>query len=194
MTEPTEKEIAERCNAIIKILNDGNTPDSNEVKFLLSTDIVARNSMNPEEGPIGAFAAKMMEIINRKHCIQSAKMCEIKRNETVLEIGTGGHGYAMEVLLGTKDLKKLVGIEISDYLREKMNAKFEKEIERGDLTMIENDCKDLKDIFPDDDSVDCILAVNVVYFLHPLDEYLKEMYRILKPKTGRILLSCKLFV
>ena len=76
-------------------------------------------------------------------------------------------------------------------MRDQVRQKFSTVIERKDLMMVGTDCKDLKAIFPNDESVDCILAINVVYFLHPLREYLKEMYRVLKPCTGRILLSCK---
>jgi len=187
----TEMEIGERCNAIIKNLDEGKSPDANEIKFLISTDVVSRNMRNPENGPIGKFAAKMMENVNRNQCVGSAEKCNLKPDESVLEIGTGGHGFAMEKLLKTKGLKKLVGIEISDSLRAQVAQKFEKEIQRNELTLVGTDCKDLKEIFPIDDSVDCILAINVVYFLHPLGEYLKEMYRVLKPKDGRILLSCK---
>ena len=188
---PTEIEIGERCNAIIKNLEDGKSPDANEIKFLVSTDAVSRNMRNPGDGPIGKFAAKIMENVNRKQCTGSAEKCKLQPNETVLEIGTGGHGFAMEVFLKTKGLKKLVGIEISDSLRAQVAHKFATELKRNDLVLVGTDCKDLKEIFPDDDSVDCILAINVVYFLHPLGEYLMEMYRVLKPNRGRILLSCK---
>ena len=189
--KPTETEIGERCNAILKDIDNGKSPDVNEIKFLVSTDAVSRNMRNPGDGPIGKFAAKMMENVNLKQCVGSAEKCNLKPNETVLEIGTGGHGFAMEVFLKTKGLKKLVGIEISDNLRNQVAEKFEKEIQRNELMLVGTDCKDLKGIFPNNDSVDCILAINVVYFLHPLGEYLKEMYRVLKPKDGRILLSCK---
>jgi len=83
------------------------------------------------------------------------------------------------------------GIEISDSLRAQVAHKFGTELKRNDLVLVGTDCKDLKEIFPDDDSVDCILAINVVYFLHPLRGYLMEMYRVLKPNRGRVLLSCK---
>ena len=191
MSEPSDAEIAQRCNAMLLKLEDGKSPDSNEIKFLVSTDTVSRNMRNPDNGPIGRFAAKMMEQINLKQCVGSAEKCDIQPGETVLEIGTGGHGYAMEVFLKTKGLKNLIGIEISDKLRNEVETKFSNSIDRKELTLIGTDCKDLTNIFPNDNMVDCILAVNVVYFLHPLKEYLKEMYRVLKPCTGRILLSCK---
>ena len=118
-------------------------------------------------------------------------MVEAKSGEIVLEIGVGGHGLAMEVLLKTKGLTQLVGIEISDNLRDQVSKKFAKEIENKQLTLFGTDCKDLNIIFPLNNSVDCILAINVIYFLHPLKDYLRELYRVLKPRTGRVLFSCK---
>ena len=76
-------------------------------------------------------------------------------------------------------------------MRDQVSQKFSTVIKRKELMIVGKDCKDLLEIFPNDKSVDCILAINVVYFLHPLREYLKEMYRVLKPCSGRILLSCK---
>lgn len=38
---------------------------------------------------------------------------------------------------------------------------------------------------PEDGTVDRLFAVNVIYFLHPLQEYLREFLRVLKPNSGR---------
>ena len=45
-SQPTEIVIGERCNAIIKNLDEGKSPDANEIKFLISTDAVSRNMRN----------------------------------------------------------------------------------------------------------------------------------------------------
>ena len=111
--QPTVAEIEERCKAILVNLDSGKSPEASEIKFLVSTDIVSSNMRSPGDGPIGKFAAKMMENINIKQCIGSAEKCNIQPGETVLEIGTGGHGHAMGVLLKTKGLQQLVGIEMA---------------------------------------------------------------------------------
>ena len=39
-------------------------------------------------------------------------------------------------------------------------------------------------------SIDYILAINVIYFLNPLEDYIKEMFRVIRP-NGKILIVCK---
>ena len=46
------------------------------------------------------------------------------------------------------------------------------------IELFENDAKNLKDII-NNNSIDKILLINVIYFLNPLDLYLKEFKRIL---------------
>lgn len=52
-----------------------------------------------------------------------------------------------------------------------------------------NDAKDMRS-FLRTSSVDKLLAVNVVYFLDPLEEYIEEIARVLKP-GGSALFACK---
>ena len=191
MTEPSEDEVTKRCHAVLQSLEDGKPYNSNDVKVLCSSNIASCNMRSPDNSPIGKLIDTIMQKSNLKQCTVSAEKCALQPGETVLEIGVGSHGYAMERLLKTKGLKKLVGIEISDYLRHQIRKKFAKQIENKELILCGEDCKNLKNIFPMDNSVDCILAINVVYFLHPLEEYLQEMYRVLKPQIGRILFSGK---
>ena len=42
----------------------------------------------------------------------------------------------------------------------------------------------------ENESIDKVLAVNVIYFLDPLDSYLREILRVLKP-GGRVMFGCK---
>ena len=163
MTEPTEDEVIRRCHAILQSLENGKPYDTNDVRVLCSSDIASRNMRNPGDCTIGKLMAKIMQKSNLRQCTVSAEKCALQPGETVLEIGVGGHGYAMKCLLKTKGLKKLVGIEISDCLRHQISQTFAKEIENEELILFGTDCKDLKNIFPMDNSVDCILAINVVY-------------------------------
>merc|ERR1712176_1692052 len=69
------------------------------------------------------------------------------------------------------------------------------ELPKDMRTIIEvsgDDAKDMKD-FLDNSSVSKIFAMNVVYFLDPLAEYLTELHRVLK-KDGVLFFGCKFHV
>jgi hypothetical protein len=51
------------------------------------------------------------------------------------------------------------------------------------------DARDLSSVVASG-SIDRVLAVNVVYFLDPLDVYARELYRVMAPKS-RGILACK---
>ena len=80
---------------------------------------------------------------------------------------------------------KIIGIEISAEFRKKLlNMKLPKNI-----VILENDAKDLSNEIPNE-SIDKLLAINVIYFLKPITEYILEFKRILK-KGGIGYLGCK---
>ena len=79
----------------------------------------------------------------------------------------------------------IIGIEISAEFRKKLlNMKLPKNI-----VILENDAKDLSNEIPNE-SIDKLLAINVIYFLKPITEYILEFNRILK-KGGIGYLGCK---
>ena len=187
-----EATLEEQCSEILRKINDGQQESAfSELKLLLSNERFSQNARSPENNSIGECAAIIMKNFNRNICTDSAKKCNVKEGEVVLEVGTGGHGYALDVLLRTVGVKKVVGIEISDSLRAEVGNRFASKIQSHELELFGQDCKDLSAIFPASNCIDCILAINVVYFLDPLDDYLKEFHRVLKPGTGRILFSLK---
>lgn len=90
---------------------------------------------------------------------------------------------------------RIVLVEISDDFRKELTRVVQDEIvliqDENDKTIIEiygNDCKDM--IFLEDSSVDKIFAMNVIYFLDPLADYLKELHRVIKP-GGVLVWGCK---
>ncbi len=80
---------------------------------------------------------------------------------------------------------QVFGVEISETYRKKLKLKFENQ----NVSIFSNDAKDLTDVLADA-TVDKILAVNVVYFLEPLDLYIKEFHRIMK-KGSKGIIACK---
>jgi SAM-dependent methyltransferase len=74
---------------------------------------------------------------------------------------------------------RIVCIEISPEFRDKLEQ-VKQQVPYSDRVEIHGvDCKEMP--FLEDSTVDKIFAMNVVYFLDPLDVYLKELHRVLKP-------------
>ena len=80
---------------------------------------------------------------------------------------------------------QVLGIEISESYRESLENKFKHQ----NVVILANDAKELNNVVSDS-SVDKLLAVNVVYFLEPLESYVNEFYRIIK-KGGEGIIACK---
>jgi len=167
-------------------------PDLN----VLSQDSrVAENMRAPEEGTAwGEYAGHVMRLVNKSNVQDAARRLNVGENDFVLEIGPGGHGYSLDVLAprggSEKPFKKLVLNEVSGFFR-KQCAKYIQKRGLSDVEVCGDDCKDLRSAFPEDHTVDKILAVNVIYFLHPLEEYVKEFSRILRPGSGVGLFALK---
>ena len=113
----------------------------------------------------------------------AAERLDIKTGECVLEVGPG-NGHGIEKILSYKP-STVLGIEISHSYRKSLKDKFENQ----NVVILDNDAKDLENIVSDS-SVDKLLAVNVVYFLEPLESYVKEFYRIIK-QGGEGIIACK---
>ena len=105
-----------------------------------------------------------------------------------VELGPG-EGFALKELKrleATRRFQRVIGVEISAAFRASLDKAAEEMPDNFEL--FESDARRL--VFLPDDSTDGILACNVVYFLDPLAEYLKEMHRVLRP-GGVVLFACK---
>jgi SAM-dependent methyltransferase len=138
---------------------------------------------------MGWFAQKIMNMGNGADSIDAvsqivadsgAESSAKKTKPVVVEIGPGA-GHAMRKILDLLAPSKVYGIEISEAFRQQLEADAEvgAAIKSGVVSLHGDDAKDLA--FIPDDSVDLVFAFNVIYFLDPLDAYLKEFKRILKP-------------
>ena len=65
--------------------------------------------------------------------------------------------------------KEIISVEVNDSIRSRLIQKFE----NRNVTILSNDAKRLSDRVKDN-SFDKLLAVNVIYFLHPIIDYAKE--------------------
>ena len=151
-------------------------------KFFKNTRIMAENLRSPNTFFFGFIAKRLMLVGNQKVIEDSVKRLNIKSEDKILEVGSGNGQALIEIL--KKNPKKIKVIEISPIFRNHLKNKFGKKIE-----VYENDAKNLKGIIKNS-SINKILLINVIYFLNPLELYLKELKRILK-KDGTIFIAGK---
>ena len=151
-------------------------------KFFKNTRIMAENLRSPNTFFFGFIAKRLMLVGNQKVIEDSVKRLNIKSEDKILEVGSGNGQALIEIL--KKNPKKIKVIEISPIFRNHLKNKFGKKIE-----VYENDAKNLKGII-NNSSIDKILLINVIYFLNPLELYLRELKRILN-KDGTIFIAGK---
>ena len=151
-------------------------------EYFKNTRIMAENLRSPNSFFFGFIAKRLMLVGNQKVIEDSVQRLNIKREDKVLEIGSGNGQAIIEIL--KKNPKQIKVIEISPIFRNHLKNKFGNKIE-----LYENDAKNLKGII-NNSSIDKILLINVIYFLNPLDLYLKELKRILN-KNGTIFIAGK---
>lgn len=152
---------------------------------------------SPESGPKGFLAMALMKRFNAQSTREGIRRLQLKNSDTYVEIGAG-NGDGLIALLNlsnhqssTKSTmpKRVVLIEISKRFRNELHKIIQKS--NADTSHIEIHSKDCIEMpYLNDNSVDKIFGMNVVYFLHPLEAYLQEMKRVLKP-GGKIVFGCK---
>ena len=152
-------------------------------KFLQHTEWMTENMRSPKTIGLAWVARTLMNYSNAQVSIDIVNRMDLKTTDHVLELGVG-NGLAIKEIAKISE-NKIIGIEISAEFRKKLlNKKLPKNI-----VILENDAKDLSNEIPDG-SIDKLLAINVIYFLKPIEEYILEFKRILK-KGGIGYLGCK---
>ena len=151
-------------------------------KYFKNTRVMAENLRSPNSFFFGFISKRLMLVGNQKVIEDSVERLNVKSEDIILEIGSGNGQALIEIL--KKSPLQLKVIEISSIFRNHLKKKFGNKIE-----LFKNDAKNLKGII-NNGSIDKILLINVIYFLNPLDLYLKELKRILK-KDGTIFIAAK---
>ena len=152
-------------------------------KFLQHTEWMTENMRSPKTIGLAWVARTLMNYSNAQVSIDIVNRMNLEKTDHVLELGVG-NGLAIKEIAKISE-NKIIGIEISAEFRKKLlNKKLPKNI-----VILENDAKDLSNEIPDG-SIDKLLAINVIYFLKPIEEYILEFKRILK-KGGIGYLGCK---
>ena len=152
-------------------------------KILRHTELMTENMRSPKTIGLAWVARTLMHYSNAQVSIDIVNRMKLKELDNVLELGVG-NGLAIKEIAKISG-KQIIGIEIStEFRRNLRKMKLPKNI-----VILENDAKDLSNEIPDG-SIDKLLAINVIYFLKPIEEYILEFKRILK-KGGIGYLGCK---
>ena len=152
-------------------------------KFLQHTEWMTENMRSPKTIGLAWVARTLMNYSNAQVSIDIVNRMDLKKTDYVLELGVG-NGLAIEEIAKISE-NKIIGIEISAEFRKKL---LNKQLPKN-IVILDNDAKDLSNEIPDG-SIDKLLAINVIYFLKPIEEYILEFKRILK-KGGIGYLGCK---
>ena len=152
-------------------------------KFLQHTEWMTENMRSPKTIGLAWVARTLMNYSNAQMSIDIVNRMNLKKTDHVLELGVG-NGLAIKEIAKISE-NKIIGIEISAEFRKKL---LNKQLPKN-IVILENDAKDLSNEIPDG-SIDKLLAINVIYFLKPIEEYILEFKRILK-KGGIGYLGCK---
>ena len=152
-------------------------------KCLQHTELMTENMRSPKTLGLAWVARTLMNYSNAQVSIDIVNRMKLKKTDHVLELGVG-NGLAIKEIAKISG-NKIIGIEISaEFRRNLLRMKLPKNI-----VILENDAKDLSNEIPSG-SIDKILAINVIYFLKPILEYILEFKRILN-KGGIGYLGCK---
>ena len=152
-------------------------------KFLQHTEWMTENMRSPKTIGLAWVARTLMNYSNAQVSIDIVNRMDLKKTDHVLELGVGNVLAIKEMAKISEN--KIIGIEISAEFRKKL---LNKQLPKN-IVILENDAKDLSNEIPDG-SIDKLLAINVIYFLKPIEEYILEFKRILK-KGGIGYLGCK---
>ena len=152
-------------------------------KFLIHTELMTENMRSPKTIGLAWVARTLMNYSNAQVSIDIVNRMKLKKTDNVLELGVGNGLAIKEIakIIGNK----IIGVEISAEFRRnllKMNLP-------KNIVILDNDAKDLSNKVSDG-SIDKLLAINVIYFLKPIEKYILEFKRILK-KGGIGYLGCK---
>lgn len=161
----------------------------NQILFY-TINLIAPQMRAPGVGIAGWLAMKIMDRGNPPSIREGIRRLQLQSTDTFVELGAG-HGVGVRAAYAASP-RRIVAVEISEAFQEKLEAvKLELEQESSSsngggsdtcpsIEVYGQDAKDMK-AFLEDGSVDKMFAMNVVYFLDPLDVYLDEIDRVLKP-------------
>jgi len=121
-------------------------------------------------------------------CGNPAAIAEIKKGETIVDLGAGGgiDCFIAASRVGKKG--KVIGIDMTDEMLEKARESAEKVGEGLGYNVVEFRVGNIMEMPVDDNSVDLVISNCVINLTEDKAKVLDEIYRILKP-GGRFIIS-----
>ncbi len=153
-----------------------------ETPKLLLHDYVADQFAAPS-GFGGSLIALAMRVINWLPYQAAVARLSVRQDDRMLEIGFGP-GSGLRRLTKQAVFGKVFGIDRSRTMVSIATARNQASIDAGRLRLAEGSFEALP--LPEQ-SVDAVLAVNILYFVDPLHKALSEAYRVLAP-GGRLVI------
>jgi SAM-dependent methyltransferase len=117
-------------------------------------------------------------------CGNPVALADIRKGETVLDIGSGG---GLDVFLASKRVGpegKVIGLDMTEQMVEKAR----KNAIKGNYNNVEFKLGEIEDIPVKDNSIDLIMSNCVINLVPDKEKAYREIYRILKP-GGRFVIS-----
>ena len=134
-------------------------------------------------GPGGWLMGRVMEAINRVPNRETIAALAIAPTDVIVEIGHGP-GCALQSLAASAPQGRVYGVDPSPAMHASASLRNREALATGRLRLSQGDIRDLGSA---PETIDKILAVNVVYFLDEGGDDIKEAWRLLKP-GGKIAL------
>ena len=147
------------------------------------TGIMTRNMRKPSTPVFGWVATTLMKAGNAKVAVSAVQELRVSQTDCVCEVGSGNGLALLEIVKQTS--QAVYAVEISRIFRSQLRA-----LNLGkNVSILDHDASNLK-VEIDDNSIDKLIGINLVYFLAPLNVYLDEFFRIMKP-GGMGIFACK---
>lgn len=148
-------------------------------------DALARNLRQPRGGPVGWFVNRyVFENLNRGLEENAVKLCDISKDDSVLEVGFGPGIGIQEAYMRIKDGKgKIYGAEISKKMIQKATQKLQPQISAGKVELV---LADVINLPFESDMFDHVFHCNCYYFWDDQVACVKELRRVMKQNAKMI--------
>ena len=136
------------------------------------------NQFGNPRGLLGMYTGEKMV---KQHVIETQwtiKLLNIKKDETILELGCGA-GYAMKLLLEQPAVSHVVGLDLSKSILRSATIRNRNEINIGRARLVLGNVNELD--FQEGYFTN-IYSVHSLYFWDNLPKTISDIYRILKPQ------------